>query len=183
MMQVHSCRCGSRHSGGRKNQFCCAGRFAGEFERASVAYLPNFYKLFAEGQKCFAILQKNQLQLRVRKVSLCATHQLVRRTSENTLRAIITGNYSSQNFILFEGKLMKKTLLVASLLVVALAACSKKEEVVAPAPAPAAAAPAAAAPAPADTAASAVAPAASASAVAPAASAPAASAAAPAAAK
>ncbi|MFJ3316051.1 hypothetical protein ACIPLR_11880 [Herbaspirillum huttiense] len=42
---------------------------------------------------------------------------------------------------------MKKTLLIASLLAVALAACGKKEEAPAPAAAPAAEAPAAAAPA------------------------------------
>ena len=55
---------------------------------------------------------------------------------------------------------MKKTLLIASLLAVALAACGKKEEAPAPAAAPAAEAPAAAAPAAAPAAAAPAAPAA-----------------------
>ncbi len=76
-------------------------------------------------------------------------------------RAIITGNYSSQNFdlifdLFIESTNMKKSLLLVSLMAIALAACGKKEEaasapaasVVAPAPASATDAPAAA-PAPA----------------------------------
>jgi hypothetical protein len=62
-------------------------------------------------------------------------------------RAIITGNYYSHPLVLIllvKGKNMKKTLLIASLLALALAACSKKEEVVVAPAAPAAEAPAAA---------------------------------------
>ena len=78
----------------------------------------------------------------------------------NLCRAIITGNYSSQNSdlifdLLIESTNMKKSLLIVSLLAIALAACGKKEEAapaasaVAPAPASAPAEAPAAAPAPA----------------------------------